>query len=307
MHFHRQSVSACAAMVFAALSPASAYACDEWPCFNDTEKPNADQSWKQSQKITLDDYAKNLRLLNASRVIRVNSEQVVSTDLRSLIGNYALVETEGESEVLKPIGSTYKPELREIKIKDESLFKGVVSRSFNLGAKLPVLQIDLGAQDVAELSVDLISAAYVATDANLISCNFPIAFAEDAKSGKNRIVFVSGANVTRVRKQFFKEGNAGGSGAFALLALNGKTYVSDKTILTDYIVLPSFVEARPVDPDLCRGRNLESMSEASAPVTTVAHDVFKNTVNPYELEDILQNQEKAFGYAKSGELRLDAQ
>lgn len=148
-------------------------------------------------------------------------------------------------------------------------------------------------------------------DANQISCNFPIAYATDAGKGKIRVVFISGANVTRVRKQFFKQGNAGTSGIFAIVSFNGKTYISDKTILTDYIVLPSVVEARPVNPDLCPRRHrggpeiaqLESATAASGPV--VSHDIKNRIVKPAELEQILANQESVFGNRKGGELKLE--
>lgn len=312
MWFRRSGLLLLASLApFYAAIPAHAE-CDEWPCFDDTEKPGADQSWKNHHSSTLDNYAKNLRILNAARVIRVSSEQVVSSDLRSLIGQYALIEKADGRETVTPIGTTYAPPLREIKIKDESVFNGIVTRGFNAGAKLPVLQIDLGAKDVAELSVDIISAAFVESNANKISCNFPIAFADDAKTGKAKVVFISGANVTRVRKQFFKEGNAGASGAFAIVSLNGKTYISDKTTLTDYIVLPSFVEARPVDPNLCPRKhhggkkvaNLESAAEI--PTTRFAQDLKPRIAKPSELESLLASQKKIFGSLKGSEMKLDA-
>ncbi len=224
------------------VSAIGAAACEPWPdCAFEARKTR-----EQSEEIVRqakNSAAQNLLIFNKLNVLDVSDEIVGSTDIRSLVGSYAYFEP--GKKTLQIIGANFEGDVERIQLKDRRLFEGVVRRGFDLGVSVAVLKVGLKSQQVAELVIDDIAFASMEAKADQISCNFPVAFREQARQGRIRPVFIKSAVISRVRKRYFTKSKVSGSGTYLMISADGKFHVSDESAITHFVVTPQVVPAMP--------------------------------------------------------------
>lgn len=288
-----------------AIQSGSGAACTPWPdCGFEAKraKGQASDVVRQAKENSV----KKLLLFNRLNVLDVSDEIVGAADIRALVGAYAYFE-DGK-KTLQIIGPNFDGTFDKIQFKDRRLFSGIVKRGFDSGLNMGVLKVGLARNQVAELVIDDIAFASIKSRTDEISCNFPLAFRDDVKSGKIRPVFIKSAAISRIRKRYFTKSKVNASGTYLVVSANGSYHVSEDTTITHFVITPQVVPALPAAKGSCPGKQVAANTRSIAKSDNINPRAFDAT-NLNRLELFASKAGATNGDVSIRELtnRLDAQ
>lgn len=168
---------------------------------------------------------------------------------QGLLGFYAYVTPKNKLVLL---GGSRKVTVQKIDLKNDVLFRGVVKQGYDAGIGIPVLQVNLKNQQVAELSVqDIVTVASDFT-ADQIACDFPYAWRDKANAaGATQFYYIPSATVSALSSRRFESSDQGLTGVFTILNIAGSRYYSDETLSTKYFVTVSLTPVSPLSAEVC--------------------------------------------------------
>ena len=192
-----------------------------------------------------------LQALTRLTFLSENDAHQYARNVQSLTGYYAYVK---EDKTVVLLGESEPAKVQRIDLKDDVIFRGVVKNGYNAGIGIPILKVDLKADEVAELTIQDVVTVASRFGADEIACNFPFAWRETANpKGAIQYYYIPAATISVMNTRRFNSSNQSISGIFSIVSIGANKYYSDEAVSAKYFVTVTLIPVSPLeDAEQCK-------------------------------------------------------